>query len=210
MADVGNLVAKLTLDTAEFSKGAGEIKGMCSDLASGVGNVLGGVTAAVGAAVTAAAAGVTSLVKQSVEGFAEYEQLVGGAQKIFDEMDYSVIAEDASNAWQTMNISASQYLEMINSVGASFAATMGDQTGYETAKQGMQAIADYASGTGRNVDLLNEKYAALTRSTGTYQSIADNFTGILPATSAGFLEQAQAAGLLSDKYKKLTDVPIAE
>ncbi len=137
MADVGNLVAKLTLDTAEFSKGAGEIKNLASDLASGVGNVLGGVTAAVGAAATAAAAGVASLVKQSVEGFAEYEQLVGGAQKIFDEMDYSVIAEDASNAWQTMNISASQYLEMINSVGASFAATMGDQTGYETAKQGM-------------------------------------------------------------------------
>lgn len=210
MADVGNLVAKLTLDTAEFSKGAGEIKNMASDLASGVGNVLGGVTAAVGAAVTAAAAGVASIVKQSVEGFAEYEQLVGGAQKIFDQMDYNTIAADAANAWQTMNLSASQYLSMINNVGATFAQTMGDQKGYEAAKQGMQAIADYASGTGKSVDVLSEKFALITRSATSYQSIADQFAGILPQTSSDFLKQAQAAGLLSTKYKDLTKVPVAE
>ena len=57
---------------------------------------------------------------------------------------------------------------------------------------------------------LSQKFTLITRSTSSYQSIADQFSGILPATSAGFLEQAQAAGILSDKYKKLTDVPIDE
>ena len=210
MADVGNLIAKLTLDTAGFEKEAGGIEGQISKLAGSIGNVLGGVTAAVGAAVGAAAAGVTSLVKESVSSFAEYEQLVGGAQKIFDQMDYEQIANDAAEAYKTMNISASQYLSMINDVGASFSATMGDQQGYEAAKQGMQAIADYASGTGKSVDVLTEKFAAITRSAGSYQSIADQFSGILPATSADFLSQAQAAGLLSQSYKQLTDVPVAE
>ena len=57
---------------------------------------------------------------------------------------------------------------------------------------------------------LSQKFTLITRSTSSYQSIADQFSGILPATSSGFLEQAQAAGLLSDKYKQLTEVPVAE
>lgn len=163
-------------------------------------------TAAIGAAGTA----IGGLMVQSVKAYGEYEQLVGGAKKIFDQMDYSIIAADAAGAWETMNLSASEYLAMMNSVGATFAATMGDQKGYETAKRGMQAIADYASGTGRNVGELNDKFSLITRSTQSYQSIADQFSGILPATSKDFLEQAQAAGFLSDKYKNLTEVPIDE
>lgn len=208
--DVGNLVAKLTLDSAGFSKGISEANSLASGLAGGIGKVLGGVTTAVTASVAAAGAAVGSVVKSAVEGFAQFEQLAGGAQKIFDDMDYNKIQVDANNAWQTMNLSASQYLSTINTVGASFAATMGDQAGYDTAKQGMQAIADYASGTGRNVEELNQKFAMITRSTSSYQSIADQFSGILPATSKAFLEQAQAAGLVDTKYKELTQVPIAE
>jgi archaellum component FlaC len=168
-------------------------------------------TAKVGvAAVGTAAAGIAALTKSAVEGFAEYEQLAGGAQKIFDQMDYSIIEQDAQNAYKTMNISASEYLETMNDVGATFAATMGDEAGYNAAKTGLQAIADYASGTGKSVDVLSEKFTMITRSTSSYQSIADQFSGILPATSKDFLAQAQAAGFLSTKYRELTKVPIAE
>lgn len=148
--------------------------------------------------------------KQSIQGFAEYEQLAGGAQKIFDQMDYSKIATDANNAYKELGLSANQYLAVINDVGATFAATMGDEAGYEAAKTGLKAISDYASGTGKNVDELSQKFTLITRSTSSYQSIADQFSGILPATSAGFLEQAQAAGILSDSYETLTEVPIDE
>lgn len=187
-----------------------EASGPISKLSKSVGKGLATAakigTAAVGAAGTA----IGALVTQSVRAYGEYEQLVGGAKKIFDEMDYSTIAADAAGAWETMNLSASEYLSMMNNVGATFAATMGDQRGYETAKRGMQAIADYASGTGKNVGELNDKFALITRSSQSYQSIADQFSGILPATSKDFLAQAQAAGYLSDKYKQLTEVPIDE
>ena len=138
MANVGELTAKLTLNTADFDKGIGSVTSSVGSLASGVGNALGAVTASVGAAIGAAVAGVASLVKESVQSFAEFEQLAGGAQKIFDQMDYSKIAEDASGAWKTMNLSASEYLSTINTVGATFATTMGDTKGYEVAKQGLQ------------------------------------------------------------------------
>lgn len=157
-----------------------------------------------------AAAGIGTALKAALTEGSELQQLQGGVKKIFDEMDTSTIMADAANAYKNMNMSANQYLSTINDVGATFAATMGDEKGYSVAKTGLQAISDYASGTGKNVDLLSEKFTMITRSTSSYQSIADQFSGILPATSDGFLEQAQAAGFLAGKYKKLTEVPVDE
>lgn len=181
-----------------------------SDLSSKLGNGLKTAAKIGTAAVGAAAAGITALTKSAVDGFAEYEQLAGGAAKIFDEMNQADILRDAQNAYKDLGLSANQYLAVINDVGATFAATMGDAAGYEAAKTGLKAISDYASGTGKNVDELSQKFTLITRSTSSYQSIADQFSGILPATSAGFLKQAQAAGILSGKYKQLTEVPIDE
>lgn len=179
------------------------------------GGILGGIgkvastTAKVLAGVFATKA-VVDFGRASFDAYSNFEQLAGGVEKIFDEANISQIMKDAQGAYKDLNMSANEYLESINQVGASFAQTMGDQKGYDTARTGMKAIADYASGTGRNLDELNDKYAMITRATSSYQSIADQFSGILPATSADFLEQAQAAGYLKDSYKKLTDVPVAE
>ena len=185
---------------------SGKLSKLSSSLGKGLATAAKIGTAAVGAAAT----GIAALTKSAVDGFAEYEQLAGGAAKIFNEMSQTDILRDAQNAYKELGLSANQYLAVINDVGATFAATMGDKAGYEAAKTGLKAISDYASGTGKNVNELSQKFTLITRSTASYQSIADQFSGILPATSAGFLEQAQAAGFLSDSYKQLTEVPIAE
>ena len=202
---------------SKAGKNSEDAKEKISKLINGLGTVAKGigsglVTAAkVGtAAVGAAATGVIALTKSAIDGFSEYEQLAGGAAKIFDEMSQTQILQDAQNAYKDLGLSANQYLSVMNDVGATFAATMGDEAGYNAAKTGLKAISDYASGTGKNVDELSQKFTLITRSTSSYQSIADQFSGILPATSAGFLEQAQAAGILSDSYEKLTEVPIDE
>jgi phage-related protein len=196
------LFVKIGVDDQASNK----LKNISGKLGDGLKTAAKVGVAAVGAASTA----IVALTTQAVNSFAEYEQLAGGAQKIFNDMDFSKIAADANNAYKELGLSANQYLAVINDVGATFAATMGDEAGYEAAKTGLKAISDYASGTGKNVDELSQKFTLITRSTSSYQSIADQFSGILPATSAGFLEQAQAAGILSDSYKQLTEVPIDE
>ena len=153
---------------------------------------------------------VAEFGKAAFDAYASFEQLAGGTAKIFDELDQSKILEDANKAFLDLNMSANDYLESINTVGATFAQTMGDEKAYDTARTGMKAIADFASGTGANLDELNEKYKLISRSAGSYQSIADQFAGILPQTSDDFLEQAKAAGFLKDSYEELTDVPVAE
>ena len=181
-----------------------------SELGSKLGNIGKSVGGAFLKGTAVATTAITGLIATSVKGFSEMEQLSGGAKKIFDEIDYSTIEKDATEAYKSMNMSAQEYLTAINNVGATFASTMGDQKGYDTAKKGLQAISDYATGTGADINLLTEKYKMITRSTSSYLSIADQFAGLLPQTTDGFLKQAQASGFLSSEYKKLTDVPVDE
>lgn len=162
------------------------------------------------AGVTAMAGAIGTVTYKATAAVAEFEQLEGGMKKIFDKANISQITKDANNAYKDLGLSASGYLRVINDTGATFASTMGDQKGYETARTGLKAISDYASGTGKNIDVLSEKFTMITRSTSSYQSIADQFSGILPATSKDFLKQAQSAGFLSTKYSELTKVPVAE
>ena len=172
-----------------------------------IGNVM---SAAVLKGVEKASQAVTKVITGSFANYSTYEQLSGGVRKIFDDMDNSRVFADAGDAWRDLNMSANDYMATINDVGAMFSATMGDDAAYDTARKGMKAISDYSSGTGKNLDVLNQKFAMITRATSSYQSIADQFSGILPATSKDFLEQAQAAGYLSGEYEKLTEVPISE
>ena len=181
-----------------------------SELGSKLGNIGKSVGGAFLKGTAVATTAITGLIATSVKGFSEMEQLSGGAKKIFDEIDYSTIEKDATDAYKNMNMSAQEYLTAMNNVGATFASTMGDQKGYDTAKKGLQAISDYATGTGADINLLTEKYKMITRSTSSYLSIADQFAGLLPQTTDGFLKQAQASGFLSSEYKKLTDVPVDE
>ena len=197
-----------------FKGNTDDVDKKTNNLAKDITSKLGSAGKTIGTAFlkgTAVATGaLAGLVGASVKGFSEMEQLSGGAKKIFDEMDYSEIEKDAVNAYNQMNMSAQEYLTAINNVGATFASTMGDKKGYDTAKKGLQAISDYATGTGADINLLTEKYKMITRSTSSYLSIADQFSGLLPQTTEGFLKQAQASGYLSSEYKKLTDVPVDE
>lgn len=204
----------ITLDTVNGSELLGKSLSVTGSVISTVADVaMKAITVAFEVAAAAAAAfmaALTALNVEAVKSYSNFEQLAGGAAKIFDQMDQAKILKDASNAYKDLGISANQYLSVLNDVGATFAATMGDKAGYETARKGLLAISDYASGTGKNVDELSAKFTLITRSTSSYQSIADQFSGILPATSKDFLAQAQSVGLLSSKYEELTKVPIAE
>lgn len=203
----GHVLIKPKLDdgalSAVESKGGSAGLGFGSAFSVAAGNLIAN-------AVQAIAGAAVDVFKQAFDNYANFEQLEGGVEKIFDQADIGQIMADANQAYKELNMSANEYLAAINQTGAAFASTMGDEKGYETARRGMMAISDYASGTGRNLDELNQKYALITRSTASYQSIADQFSGILPATSADFLAVAQAAGYLSDEYTSLTQVPIDE
>lgn len=214
-------IASLLTEAGVSSAVAGPIAGIA--VALGAGLVKAGAkaaevtaeivkgTAEAGLAVAGVgAAGAATLAKSSVEADATFEQVSDGARKIFNEVDYQKMAGDAFSAFKDLNLSANEYFASIVDAGAGFAASMGDKKGYETARRGMIAVSDYAAATGKDINLLNKKFGMISRSAGSYLTIADQFNGLLPQTKEEFLEQAQAAGLLSTEYEKLNAVPIAE
>ena len=64
------------------------------------------------AAVTAASGAVATLAKDAIGNYAEYEQLVGGLETMFEDLSYDVEL-NANKAFQTAGISANEYMNTV-------------------------------------------------------------------------------------------------
>ena len=92
------------------------------------------------AAVTAAGAGLAALTKQSIEGYAEYEQLVGGVETLFKQ-SANVVQQYAANAYKTAGMSANEYMETVTSFSASLLQSLDGDTAAAAEKANL-AITD--------------------------------------------------------------------
>ena len=77
-----------------------------------------------GLAAGAAAAGIaTAITKQVVDNYAEYEQLTGGIQTLFEDLSWDV-QQNAANAFKTAGLSANEYMDTAMSFAASLNASL--------------------------------------------------------------------------------------
>ena len=157
--DVFDLYAKIGLDKSEYEAGLKDAKGSMSSLASSVGNGLKTVAKVGAAAVTAAAAGVAALTKMGVEGYAEYEQLVGGVETLF-KTSQNVVMKYAENAYKTAGMSANEYMSTVTSFSASLIQSLGGDT-EKAAEIGNMAITDMsdnANKMGTSMEMIQNAY----------------------------------------------------
>lgn len=157
--DVFDLYAKIGLDKSEYESGLKDAKGSMSNLAKSVGDGLKTVAKVGAAAVTAAATGVAALTKMSVEGYAEYEQLVGGVETLFKTSQGAVMAY-AENAYKTAGMSANEYMSTVTSFSASLIQSLGGDTA-KAAEIGDMAITDMsdnANKMGTSMEMIQNAY----------------------------------------------------
>lgn len=132
------LYAKLFLNSEDYDKGLddaeGKAQGFGSRLASALGGAVGAVGTATVAAVGAAATAAGAIVKQAVDSYSEYEQMVGGIETLFKDSSDTVI-QNAQRAYQTAGLSANQYMETVTS----FSAALIQSTG-RGAQQDLEAL----------------------------------------------------------------------
>ena len=144
---------------------AGEKQSGFAEKLGNVAKVLG-TTMVAGAA--AAGAAVISLTKQCVEGYAEYEQLVGGVETLFGTQGMSVeeyaksvgksveevkdkyssleaaqktVLDNANNAFKTAGMSANEYIDTVTGFSASLISSLGGDT-EKAAEYANRAIVD--------------------------------------------------------------------
>ena len=148
--------AKQTATSAEKEAG-NSLSGITSTFANGI----AGLTKFAVAGITAASGAVGALVKKSVSEYAEYQQLLGGVQKLYGTAGMSVeeyaasvgksvdevqakyneltqaqdlVLQNAQNAYKTAGMSTQQYMEQATSFSAALINSLGGDT-VEAAKQ---------------------------------------------------------------------------
>jgi phage-related protein len=114
---------------------------------------------AMASAIKEAAAALVDLGKQSIMGFAEQEQLIGGVDTLFKKSSAQV-QQYANDAYKTAGLSANQYMETVTSFSASLLQSMGGDTqaAAEKANRAITDMSDNANKMGTDMASIQNAY----------------------------------------------------
>lgn len=157
--NVFDLYAKIALDTGGYEKGLEDASGKTSDFADKLKSGLATAAKVGAAALTAASTALGALTKQSIEGYAEYEQLVGGVETLF-KTSADVVQEYAANAYKTAGLSANEYMETVTSFSASLLQSLDNDTAAaaEKADLAITDMSDNANKMGTSMESIQNAY----------------------------------------------------
>lgn len=153
------LFASIVLDKSDYERGLDEASKETHSFGENLKKGFATAAKVSAAAITATSAAVGVLVKQSVDGYAEFEQLVGGVETLF-KTSADVVMEYANNAYQTAGLSANEYMETVTSFSASLLQGLEGDT-EEAARIADLAItdmADNANKMGTAMDSIQNAY----------------------------------------------------
>ena len=138
------------------------------------------------AAVAAAGTAIVAIGKQAIEQYAEYEQLVGGAELMFGDA-YDFVAEKAKNAYSAVQMSQNDYLKQVNGFATGLKTALGGnaQAAAELADKIVSAEADVVAATGASQEMVQNAFNGIMRSN--YVMLDNLQLGITP-TKEGFQE----------------------
>ena len=154
LGDETKLYANEAVDATKKTSIFGDV--LKANLASEA--IIGGVKA-LGGAIKSLGSGMVGMIKQSVEGFAEYQQLVGGVETLFKESADEVQGY-ANNAYKSSGLNANQYMETVTSFSASLLQSLNGDTS-KSAKVADMAIidmADNANKMGSSMESIQNAY----------------------------------------------------
>lgn len=203
--DLFDLLVKIIMDDSEFNKGIdgarSKADGFGKNFSKGMKTAGKAAVAAIGAASTA----IGYLVTNSVKAYAEYEQLVGGVEKLFNN-EFSkasdIVIKNASEAYKTMGLSANQYMEQVTSFSAALINSMGGDTAAaaDRANLAMKAIADNVSIFGSDVASVQNAFQGFAKQNYT---MLDNLKLGYGGTKTEMERLVKDASQLTDIQKKL-------
>lgn len=127
-----------------------------ANLASDV--IVSGIKA-MASAIKEAGAALVDLGKQSIQGFAEQEQLIGGVDTLFKESSAQV-QQYANDAYKTAGLSANDYMETVTSFSASLLQSLGGDTAAaaQKADQAITDMSDNANKMGTDMTSIQNAY----------------------------------------------------
>lgn len=181
-----DLYARIFLDTGDYEDKTKQITKEAGGLGGKIGKAFGTATKIIGAGVAVAATGVAALTKNAVDNFAEYEQLVGGAELMFGDA-YDYVAEKAKNAYATVQMSQNEYLQQVNGFATGLKTALGgnEKAAADLADRILTAEADVVAATGNTQEAVQNAFNGIMKSNFT---MLDNLQLGIKPTKEGFQE----------------------
>lgn len=178
----------------------GAVTGTLGGLAKVTAKMTAGIVAAFGAAAVA-------ITKQSVDAYANYEQLVGGVATLFKDGADEVVSY-AEDAFYRAGVSANKYMEAVTSFSASLISALGGDTvqAAKVADMAMVDMADNVSKLGSEMESVRAAYMGFSK--GQYQ-LLDNLKlgyGGTKTEMERLLKDAQARTGVKYDINNLADV----
>ena len=136
-----------------------------SKITKGLGNGLKTAAKIGTAAVGAAASGIAALTTAAVNNYAEYEQLVGGAELMFGDAFHSVM-NNAQEAYKTVQMSQNEYLQQVNGFATGLKTALGgnEQAAADLAHRIIQAEANVVAATGNSQEAVQNAFNGIMKS----------------------------------------------
>lgn len=150
-------------------------------------------------AVTAGATITTALTKGAVDAKAEYEQLVGGVNKLYGKAATRVI-KNASKAYKTAGQSANNYMKTLTSFSASLITSMSGDTekAAKLADMAIQDMSDNVNTFGKDFETIQSVYQSLAKE---QYSTLDNLSLGYAGTKAGVEQLIRDAEKLDSTFQ---------
>ena len=202
MAIAGSLTYDTKLDTKGFKDGLNKIGGIAKGVAVGV-----------GASITAIGTGLSVLVKNAVDNYAEYEQLTGGVESIFGGIEKGAeqikkVTDTANEAWKNLTMSQNDYYKNFTSTYPLMKNDIEDQNeAIEQTNRLMKLESDLANTFGYSVEEASNAINWALKGSFNY---IDNLNLGIKGTQEGFLEAAHKAGYMVDSVEELTSSDILD
>lgn len=120
--------------------------------------IVGGIKA-IGTVMKTVATEIFNIGMQSVESYANYEQLIGGVETLFKDSS-GIVQNYANNAYKTAGLSANEYMETVTSFSASLLQSLNGDTAKsaEVADMAITDMADNANKMGTDMTMIQNAY----------------------------------------------------
>jgi len=198
------LDAKITLDDASYRKGLNNAESMTQQF----GKKVSAMTVAVGNIMAdmmkKAASTVSGVVSDAIDGYADYQQLIGGVETLF-KGSADRVARYAEQSYKTTGLSANQYMETVTSFSASLLQGLGNNTeaAAELANTAVVDMADNANKMGTDISSIQAAYMGFAKQNFT---LLDNLKLGYGGTRSEMVRLINDSGILENKIDDLDGI----
>ena len=202
--DLFNLAAKITLDDKDYVKGIGAAEKLGKNLAG----KMSAMTVAVGnlAAdmVRKGVAAINGVVTGAIDGYADYQQLIGGVETLF-KGSADKVAKYAKQSFKTTGLSANQYMETVTSFSASLIKGLDGnvEDAAELANTAIIDMADNANKMGTDIQSIQNAYQGFAKQNYT---MLDNLKLGYGGTAQEMVRLINDSGILEEEIKDLDGI----